>query len=151
MFGAIEVGAIHGRLLTAWSAAGVAGPLIINLIADSQESAGKEGAALYELSLYIMVGVLVLGFMANLLVRRVGKQYHLRRKGRRSACEPPRKEEVDEHRGSPRCRRGAARGLLARTPGDHPLDAGQRGAALRSGEDGHRVGGAVRRLKRPAA
>ncbi len=83
MFGDIEVGAIHGRLLTAWAAAGVAGPLIVNLIADSQESAGKQGSALYELSLYIMVGVLVVGFIANLLIRPVGKQYHLRRKSRR--------------------------------------------------------------------
>jgi hypothetical protein len=45
LFGGHEVGAIHGRLLTAWAAAGVAGPLIVNGIADSQTAAGKEGAA----------------------------------------------------------------------------------------------------------
>jgi len=79
LFGDHEVGAIHGRLLTAWAAAGVAGPLIVNSIADSQGAAGKEGAALYELSLFIMVGVLVVGFIANLLVRPVSERYHLRK------------------------------------------------------------------------
>ena len=78
LFGGHEVGAIHGRLLTAWSCAGVAGPLIVNSIADSEEAAGKQGAALYELSLYIMVGVLVVGFIANLLVRPVSERYHMR-------------------------------------------------------------------------
>ena len=58
LFGTIQVGAIHGRLLTAWSVAGVAGPLIVNAIADDQTAAGKSGADLYTLSLYIMVGVL---------------------------------------------------------------------------------------------
>ena len=76
LFGTIEVGAIHGRLLTAWSAAGVAGPLIINAIADQQTAAGKSGADLYTLSLYIMVGVLVVGFVANLLIRPVDERFH---------------------------------------------------------------------------
>ena len=71
LFGSLEVGAIHGRLLTAWSAAGIAGPLIINAIADSETSAGKSGADLYTLSLYIMVGVLIVGFVANLMIRPV--------------------------------------------------------------------------------
>ena len=77
MFGVAEVGAIHGRLLTAWSAAGVAGPLIINAIADYQIAAGRTGADLYTLSLYIMVGVLVVGFVANLLVRPVDPRFHI--------------------------------------------------------------------------
>jgi MFS family permease len=76
LFGTIEVGAIHGRLLTAWSAAGVAGPLIINAIADHQAAAGKSGADLYTVSLYIMVGVLVAGFIANLLIRPVNERFH---------------------------------------------------------------------------
>jgi MFS family permease len=78
LFGGLEVGAIHGRLLTAWSAAGIAGPTIVNRVADSQEAAGKEGADLYTLSLYIMVGVLVIGFVANLLIRPVAERYHER-------------------------------------------------------------------------
>jgi MFS family permease len=76
LFGTKEVGAIHGRLLTAWSAAGIAGPLIINAIADAQAAAGKDGADLYTLSLYIMVGVLVVGFMANLMIRPVDGRFH---------------------------------------------------------------------------
>jgi len=79
MFGVAQVGAIHGRLLTAWSAAGVAGPLIINAIADYQTAAGRTGADLYTLSLFIMVGVLIVGFVANLLVRPVDSRFHMER------------------------------------------------------------------------
>jgi MFS family permease len=75
LFGTLQVGAIHGRLLTAWSAAGVAGPLIVNAIADAEEGAGKSGADLYTLSLYIMVGVLVVGFVANALIRPVADRF----------------------------------------------------------------------------
>lgn len=77
LFGTEQVGAIHGRLLTAWSAAGVAGPLIVNAIADSQTAAGGSGPDLYTLSLFIMVGVLVVGFIANLLVRPVDRKFHM--------------------------------------------------------------------------
>ena len=77
MFGTIQVGAIHGRLLTAWSAAGVAGPLIVNIITESQRESGLEGAVAYRLSLLVMVGVLVVGFIANLLVRPVAERHHL--------------------------------------------------------------------------
>jgi len=76
LFGGFQVGAIHGRLLTAWSAAGIAGPLIVNAIADNRKAAGAEGADLYQLSLFIMVGILVVGFLANLAVRPVPERYH---------------------------------------------------------------------------
>ncbi|MGO1948425.1 MAG: MFS transporter, partial [Mycobacteriaceae bacterium] len=76
LFGTYQVGAIHGRLLTAWSAAGIAGPLIVNSVVESQESAGHSGFDLYRLSLFIMVGVLVVGFIANLLVRRVKESHY---------------------------------------------------------------------------
>ena len=75
LFGTIQVGAIHGRLLTAWSAAGVAGPLIVNGLADAQSAAGKSGADLYTVSLLVMVGVLVVGFIANLLIRPVADRF----------------------------------------------------------------------------
>jgi hypothetical protein len=52
-------------------------PLIINAIAYYQTSAGRTGADLYTLSLYIMVGVLVVGFVANLLVRPVDSRFHM--------------------------------------------------------------------------
>ena len=78
LFGGFQVGAIHGRLLTAWSAAGVAGPLIVNSILDSREADGVTGSDLYTLSLSIMVGVLVVGFIANVLVRPVDPRFHER-------------------------------------------------------------------------
>jgi MFS family permease len=76
LFGTIEVGAVHGRLLTAWSAAGIAGPLIVNGLADLETSNGKSGADLYTVSLLIMVGVLVVGFIANLMIGRVDSRFH---------------------------------------------------------------------------
>ena len=76
LFGTYQVGAIHGRLLTAWSVSGVLGPLIINWIADSQAAAGKAGPALYTTSLYIMMSLLIVGFLANELVRPVNSKYH---------------------------------------------------------------------------
>ena len=78
MFGTYQVGAIHGRLLTAWSAAGVAGPLIVNGIIDSQRGNGVEGAAAYRPALLVMVGLLVVGFVANLLMRPVAAKHHVK-------------------------------------------------------------------------
>ncbi|MGW5049160.1 OFA family MFS transporter [Streptomyces griseoluteus] len=77
LFGTYQVGAIHGRLLTAWSTAGVLGPLIVNWIADRQEAAGKDGPALYGLSFSIMIGLLLVGFVANELIRPVHTRHHV--------------------------------------------------------------------------
>ncbi|MFF8650501.1 OFA family MFS transporter [Streptomyces griseoluteus] len=77
LFGTYQVGAIHGRLLTAWSTAGVLGPLIVNWIADRQEAAGKDGPALYGLSFSIMIGLLLVGFVANELIRPVHARHHV--------------------------------------------------------------------------
>lgn len=85
LFGTYQVGAIHGRLLTAWSLAGVLGPLIVNWIADHQEDAGKHGAELYTLSFLIMIGLLVLGFVANELVRPVHPRHHVAAPGKEAA------------------------------------------------------------------
>jgi MFS family permease len=76
LFGTIEVGAIHGRLLTAWSAAGVAGPLIVNGFLDAQGKPGTLTAQAYRPALFTMVGVLAVGFVANLLIRPVPDRYH---------------------------------------------------------------------------
>jgi MFS family permease len=81
LFGTVEVGAIHGRLLTAWSVAGVLGPLIVNAIADSEKRAGQQGPDLYGTSLYIMIGLLVAGFVANELIRPVNPKFHLAKAG----------------------------------------------------------------------
>lgn len=76
LFGSFQVGAIHGRLLTAWSAAGVAGPLIVNAFADAGTAAGKTGPELYTTSLSVMIGLLVVGLIANELVRPVHSRHH---------------------------------------------------------------------------
>ncbi|MGW5924812.1 OFA family MFS transporter [Streptomyces anulatus] len=94
LFGTYQVGAIHGRLLTAWSTAGVLGPLIVNWIADRQEEAGKHGADLYGTSLLIMMALLAVGFVANELVRPVHPSHHL--------------DAVTAKKGAPRARRQRA-------------------------------------------
>ncbi|HZJ04002.1 MAG TPA: OFA family MFS transporter [Nocardioidaceae bacterium] len=76
VFGAYQVGAIHGRLLTAWSAAGVAGPLIINRFLDAQGEPGELTAAAYRPALLTMVGVLAVGFLANLAIKHVAGKHH---------------------------------------------------------------------------
>ena len=76
LFGVFQVGAIHGRLLTAWSAAGVAGPLIVNRFLDAQGEPGALTADAYRPALYTMVGVLAVGFVANLLIRPVAARFH---------------------------------------------------------------------------
>ena len=75
MFGYYQVGAIHGRILTAWAAAGIAGPLIVNSVVESQIAAGNEGPDLYTLSMFIMVGLLAVGLIANILMRPVAEKH----------------------------------------------------------------------------
>ncbi|GAC1369885.1 MAG: hypothetical protein NVSMB43_04850 [Pseudarthrobacter sp.] len=76
LFGTFQVGAIHGRLLTAWSAAGVAGPLIVNGILDAQGKPGQLNAASYQPALLTMVVLLVIGFVANVLIKPVDARFH---------------------------------------------------------------------------
>jgi MFS family permease len=76
LFGTYQVGAIHGRLLTAWSTAGVLGPLIVNAVADSQIAAGVQGPGRYTTSFMIMIGLLVVGFVCNELIRPVASRFH---------------------------------------------------------------------------
>jgi MFS family permease len=78
LFGTFQVGAIHGRLLTAWSAAGVAGPLIVNGFLDAQGKPGTLTAAAYRPALFTMVGLLAVGFVANLAMRPVAERFHER-------------------------------------------------------------------------
>jgi MFS family permease len=76
LFGSYQVGAIHGRLLTAWSAAGVAGPLIINGILDTRGEPGSLTAGDYRPAVITMVVVLAVGFVANLLIKPVASRFH---------------------------------------------------------------------------
>jgi len=76
LFGTFQVGAIHGRLLTAWSAAGVAGPLIVNGFLDAEGKPGTLTASAYHAPLYTVVGLLAVGFVANLAIRPVNPRFH---------------------------------------------------------------------------
>lgn len=71
IFGTQMVGAIHGRLLTAWSVAGVAGPFLIAAVRQAQLDAGVAKNLVYDRTLYILAGLLLVGMIANLLVRPV--------------------------------------------------------------------------------
>lgn len=77
LFGTQMVGAIHGRLLTAWAAAGVLGPVLVNYLREYQLSIGVERAAVYDITLYILAGLLVLGFICNALIRPVADKYFM--------------------------------------------------------------------------
>ena len=76
VFGTRYVGAIHGRLLTAWSAAGVAGPVLVNYIRQYQIDRKIPAAGAYDFTMYLMAGLLAAGFVCNLLVARVHPRHH---------------------------------------------------------------------------
>ena len=75
LFGGYHVSAIHGRLLTAWSTAGIAGPLIVNRILDHYAAAHLPRQQAYGVVLHIMAALMVVGFVANLMVRPVAEKY----------------------------------------------------------------------------
>ena len=77
MFGTKMVGAIHGRLLTAWATAGVLGPVLVNYIRDYQLDHGVPKAEAYSITMYILAGLLVLGFICNWLVKSVAEQHYM--------------------------------------------------------------------------
>ena len=78
MFGTMHVGAIHGRLLTAWSAAGVLGPVLVNYIRQYQIDHGVPKAQAYSVTMYIMCALLLVGFICNLEMRPVDEKHHFR-------------------------------------------------------------------------
>jgi MFS family permease len=91
MFGTMHVGAIHGRLLTAWSAAGVLGPVMLTFVRDDQIAAGVPKADAYSLTMYIMCGLLLVGCLANLAMRAVSERHHFREPAStQSSTEPDR-------------------------------------------------------------
>jgi MFS family permease len=69
MFGTKMVGAIHGRLLTAWSVAGVLGPVLVNYIREFQLARGVAPSDAYTFTMYVLVGFLLIGLVCNLLVQ----------------------------------------------------------------------------------
>jgi MFS family permease len=77
MFGTQFVGAIHGRLLTAWSTAGILGPVIVNYLHDTRAASGVPADQIYGPIFYILAGMLGIGFVANLLVSPVNPKWHM--------------------------------------------------------------------------
>jgi MFS family permease len=77
LFGTYHVSAIHGRLLTAWSAAGVLGPMLVNSMREYSLDHGADKAGAYQTVLQVMVGILAIGFVSNRLVRPVAQKYWL--------------------------------------------------------------------------
>ncbi|MGB6603127.1 MAG: OFA family MFS transporter [Steroidobacteraceae bacterium] len=77
LFGTRVVGAIHGRLLTAWSAAGIFGPVIVNYIREYQLNHGVAHAQVYTITMYVLAGILVLGLICNILVRPVAEKHFM--------------------------------------------------------------------------
>ncbi len=77
LFGTQFVGAIHGRLLTAWSTAGILGPVVVNYIREAQIAAGVPRAQVYDFTMYILAGMLLLGFIANLFIKPVDPKWHM--------------------------------------------------------------------------
>jgi MFS family permease len=78
MFGTRYVGAIHGMLLTAWSAAGIFGPVLVNYIRQYQVDRGVPKAEAYNETMYIMAGLLVIGFICNACVKAVNDRHHMK-------------------------------------------------------------------------
>ncbi len=78
MFGTRYVGAIHGWLLTAWAAAGIFGPVLVNYIRQYQIEHGVPKAQAYNTTMYIMAGLLVIGFICNFLVKAVDARFHMK-------------------------------------------------------------------------
>ncbi|MGH8728778.1 MAG: L-lactate MFS transporter [Burkholderiales bacterium] len=84
VFGTLHVGGIHGRLLTAWSTAGILGPVLVNYIREYQIEQGVAKADAYTVTMYIMASLLLVGFVCNFLMRPVHAKHHLKH------------EEIDE-------------------------------------------------------
>jgi MFS family permease len=77
MFGTQFVGAIHGRLLTAWSTAGILGPVVVNYMHDTRLEANIPFDQIYAPIFMVLAGLLVVGFIANLLVKPVDEKYYM--------------------------------------------------------------------------
>jgi MFS family permease len=77
MFGTQHVGAIHGRLLTAWATAGILGPVIVNYLRDYQLDHGVPANQAYNVIMYVLAALLLVGLLCNLLVRPVADKHYM--------------------------------------------------------------------------
>jgi MFS family permease len=78
IFGTQFVGAIHGRLLTAWSTAGIVGPVVVNYIREFEISAGVPRDHVYDVTMYVLAGMLVIGFFCNYLVKPLADHWFMK-------------------------------------------------------------------------
>lgn len=78
IFGTQFVGAIHGRLLTAWATAGIIGPVVVNYIREFQIAAGVPRAQVYDFTMYILAGMLVVGLICNMLVKPLAQHWFMK-------------------------------------------------------------------------
>jgi MFS family permease len=76
VFGTMHVGAIHGRLLTAWSVAGVLGPVLVNYIREYQLGQGVAKSDVYDVTMYLMAVLLAVGFVSNWFMKPVDDRHH---------------------------------------------------------------------------
>jgi MFS family permease len=77
MFGTQFVGAIHGRLLTAWSTAGIIGPVVVNYLREFQLAAGVPRDKLYDSTMYVLCAMLIAGLICNWLIKPVNRKWHM--------------------------------------------------------------------------
>jgi MFS family permease len=78
IFGTQFVGAIHGRLLTAWSTAGIIGPVVVNYIREFEIQAGVPRDAVYDVTMYVLTAMLVVGFVCNYLVKPLADKWYMK-------------------------------------------------------------------------
>lgn len=109
LFGTQMVGAIHGRLLTAWATAGILGPVVVNYMRDYQLALGLPREQVYNQTMYILVGMLVVGLIANLLIRPVADRHFMTE-------QELAQEKKLAHERAVAAEVGSARGTAAATP-----------------------------------
>ena len=113
MFGTQFVGAIHGRLLTAWSTAGILGPVVVNYMHDTGLESGVPFDQVYGPIFLTLAGLLVIGFIANLLVKPVADKYYMTD----AELEAEHKLAHDQSIAS----NGAAKATVATNTNNHPV------------------------------
>lgn len=77
LFGTQMVGAIHGRLLTAWATAGIIGPVVVNYMREYQLGLGLPREQVYNQTMYILVGMLAVGLVCNLMIRPLDPKWFM--------------------------------------------------------------------------
>ena len=117
MFGTQFVGAIHGRLLTAWSTAGIIGPVVVNYIREYQLAAGVPRDQVYDTTMYILCGMLVAGLICNYLIKPVDPQVVHERRRRSRSCRPPARSSAARPTRLVRHRQGRTRRYRPRCSG----------------------------------